>query len=50
MLYMTPIDDAKDLDLVMLMNDFLKYSSNATGSICFYFKDKATNLNNDNAN
>ena len=53
MLYMTTIDDAKDLDLVMPMNDFLKDSSNysnKTGSLWFYLKDKATNLNIENVN
>ena len=37
------IDDAEDLDLVMLMYNLIEYIS----SLWFYSKDKATNFNND---
>ena len=49
----TTIDVAKDLDLVMPMNNLLKYCSNyseTTGSLWLYSKDKATNFNNNIAN
>ena len=49
----TTIDDAEDLDLVMLMYNLFEYSlnySNTTGSLRFYLKDKATNFNNDIVN
>ena len=42
------MDDAEDLDLVMLMYKLLKYGSNysnKTGSLWFYSKDEATNFN-----
>ena len=39
----TTIDDAEDLDLVMLMYNLIEYIS----SLRFYSKDKATNFNND---
>ena len=39
----TTIDDAEDLDLVMLMYNLIEYIS----SLWFYSKDKATNFNND---
>ena len=49
----TTTDVAQDLDLVMQMYNLLKYSSNysnTTGSLWFYSKDEATNLNNDFGN
>ena len=42
------IDDAEDVNLVMLMYNLFKYSSNysdTTGSLWFYSKDEATNFN-----
>ena len=42
----TTIDDAEDLDLVMLMYNLIEYIS----SLWFYSKDKATNFNNDMEN
>ena len=53
------IDDAEDLDLVMHTYNTVTvqiqfgYSSNyaqTTGSLCFYSKDEATNINTDFAN
>ena len=47
------IDDAEDLDLVMLMYTLIEYSSNysnATGSLWFHSKDEATNFNADITN
>ena len=44
----TIIEDAEDLDLVMLMYNLLEYSSNysdTTGSLRFCSKDEATNFN-----
>ena len=49
----TTIDDAEDLDLVMLMYNLLEYSSNyseTTGSLWFYFKGEATHFNIDIVN
>ena len=49
----TTIDDAEDLDLVMLMHNLIEYSSNyseTTGSLWFYSKDEATNFDFDFAN
>ena len=49
----TTIDIAEDLDLVTSMYNLLEYSSNysgMTGSLWFYCKDEATNLNNDFSN
>ena len=46
----TRIDDAEDLDLVMPMDNLLKYSSNYSGttdSLWFYSKDEATNFDAD---
>ena len=43
----TKTDDAKDLDLVMLMYNFLEYRSNYSDTICslwFHSKDEATNF------
>ena len=45
----TTIDYAEDLQLVMLMYNLLKYSSNysnITGSLWFCLKDEATIFNN----
>ena len=47
------MDDAKDLDLVMLIYNLIECSSNyseTTGSLWFYSKDEATNFNADIAN
>ena len=47
----TTIDDAEDLDLIMLMYNLLEYSSNrsdTTGSLWFYSIDEATNIEDDN--
>ena len=48
------IDDAKDLDLVMLICDLLAYSSNCsvtTGSSWFFYsKDEETDFDSDIAN
>ena len=47
------LDDPEDLDLVMSMYNLIEYRSNyseTTGSLWFYFKDKATNFNADIAN
>ena len=47
----TTIDDAEDLDLVMLMQSLIEYSSNyseTTGSLWFYSKDEANNFNAEN--
>ena len=47
------IDDAEDLDLVMLLCNLLEYSSNCSdtaGRLWFYSKDEATNLNADIGN
>ena len=44
----TTIDDAEDLDLVILMYNVIEYSSNyseTTGSLWLYSKDEATNFN-----
>ena len=49
----TTIDDAEDLDLVMLMYNLLEYSSNyseTTGSLWFYSKGEATHFNIDIVN
>ena len=49
----TTIDDAEVLDVVMLMNSLIEYSlsySNDTGSLWFYSKDEAANLNDIIAN
>ena len=49
----TTIDDAVDLDLVMLNYNLIEYSSNysdPTGSLWFYSKEKATTFNADIAN
>ena len=48
----TTMDDAEDLDLVMLMDNLLQYSSNYsdTGSLWFYSKDEATDFNVNIAN
>ena len=49
----TKLDDAEDLDLVMPIYNLIKYSSNyseTTGSLCFYWKDEATNFNTDVSN
>ena len=49
----TTIDDAEDVDLVMPMYNPVEYSSNyseATGSLCVYSKDEATNFNANIAN
>lgn len=46
----TIIEDAEDLDLFMLMYNFLEYSSDysdTTISLQFYSKDEAANLNSD---
>ena len=43
----TTIDDAENLDLVMLMYNLLEYSlndSDITGSLWFYSRDEATNF------
>ena len=42
------MDDAKDLDLIVLMYNLLEYSSNYSdiaGSLWFYSKDEVTNFN-----
>ena len=42
------MDDAEDLDLVMAMYNLIEYSSNyidTTGTLWFYSKDEATNIN-----
>ena len=47
------IGDAKNLDLVMLVYNLLKCSSNysdTTGSVWFYSHDEATNFNADTGN
>ena len=44
----TTIDDAENLDLVMLMYNLLEYSlndSDITGRLWFYSRDEATNFN-----
>ena len=44
----TMIDDAEDLDLIMPMYNLLEYSlnySDTAGSLWFYSKDEATNVN-----
>ena len=44
----TKIDDAENLDLLMLMYNLLEYSSNysgTTGSLWFYYQDEATDFN-----
>ena len=49
----TTIDDAENLDLVMLLYNVLEYSSNyseTTRNLWLYSKDKATNFNNNIAN
>ena len=49
----TKIDYAKNLDLVMPMNNLIEYSSNyseTTGTLCFYSKDEVNNFNADIAN
>ena len=49
----TTIDDAEDLDLVMPMYNLREYGSiysEATGSLWFYSKDEATDLNADIVN
>ena len=49
----TKIDDAEDLDLVVIMYNLLEYSSSysdKTGSLWFHSKDEATNFNADIAN
>ena len=49
----TTIDDAEDLDLVMLMYNLLEYSSNyseTTGSLWFYSKGEVTHFNIDIVN
>ena len=49
----TTLDDAEDLDLVMLMYNLTEYSSNyskTTRSLWFSSKDEATGCNNDIAN
>ena len=49
----TTIDNAQDLDLVMLMYNLIEYSSNysgETGSLWSYSKDKATNFSNNMEN
>ena len=46
----TIIEDAEDLDLFVLMYNFLEYSSDysdTTISLQFYSKDEAANLNSD---
>ena len=46
----TTIDDAEDLDLVMLMHNLIEYSSNnseTTEHLWFYSKNKATDINAD---
>ena len=44
------INDAEDLDLVMLMFDFLKYSSNYSGTTGSHSKVGATYFNNNIVN
>ena len=42
------LDDAEDLDLIMLMFDLLEYGSDysdTTGSLLFYSKDEKNNFN-----
>ena len=49
----TAIDDAEDLDLVMPMYNLIEYSSNyseTTGSLWFYSKGEANNVNINIAN
>ena len=49
----TKLDDAEDLDLVVLINNLVEYSSNysdETGGLWFCSKDEATNFNADIAN
>ena len=49
----TTKDNAEDLDLVVPMYNFIKYSSNCsetTGRLWFYPKDEATNFDADIAN
>ena len=49
----TTIDDADDLDLVMLIYILIEYSSNYSeprGSLWFHSKEKATTFNADIAN
>ena len=49
----TAIDDSKDLDLVMLMDNMIEYNLNyseTTGSLWSYSKDEATNFDVDIAN
>ena len=44
----TTIDDAEELNLVMLMHNLIQYSSNypeTTTSLWFYSKDEATSFN-----
>ena len=44
----TTLDDAEDFDLVMPMDNLIKYSSNYSetkGSLWFYSKDETTNFN-----
>ena len=46
----TTIDDAEDLDLVMMMRNLLEYSlvySDIASSLWFFSKDEATNFNAD---
>ena len=46
----TTMDDARDLDSVMLLHNLLEYSSNyydTAGSLWFYSKDEASNFNAD---
>ena len=49
----TTIDDAENLDFVMLMYNLIEYNSNnskTTESLRFYSKDEATKINTDIAN
>ena len=49
----TTIDDAEDLDVVMPMKNLIEYSSNHSetrGSLWFYSKDEAANIDADIAN
>ena len=49
----TTIDDAEDLDLVIPMYNLIEYSSDHSEtieSLWFYWKDEATDFNNNTAN
>ena len=44
--------DVEDLDLIVTVYNLIEHSSNfyeTTGSLCFYSKDEATNVNGGNA-